>query len=120
MRGRDVRSACLTSVFDSARSSIQHAAFAGHVVVQGMSDGLVPLASWAVPYHRRDVACAALACYARVFGVCFDAVALAARAVRKLFPVGDVGLVVAWVGRDISIASSLFVAAVAVCVEPVF
>ena len=95
-RSRNVSSASLTSVFNSARSRIQHAAFAGHVVVQRMSDGVVPLASWAVPHHRRDVACAALACYARVFGVCLHAVALAAWAVGVLISVGNVRVGIVW------------------------
>ena len=107
-----MRSASLTSVFDSAGSRIQHAAFSGLVVVQGMSNGVVTLASWAIPHNSCHVTRTAFAGYACVFGVCLDAVALAARAVRKLFPVGNVGLVVAWVERDISIASSLLVSAV--------
>ena len=119
-------SASLTSVFNSARSRIQHAAFAGLVVVQGMSEGLVALASFAVPHNGRDVARTALASYACVFGVCLHAVALTAREVGKLLPVGNVSMGIAaafwermgiaWERMGIDATYSLLVSVGSVCV----
>ena len=77
-----------------------------------MSEGVVALASFAVPHNGRDVARTALASYACVFGVCLHAVALTAWAVGKLIPVGNVRMGIAatfWERMGIAATYSLLV-----------
>ena len=84
LRGRNACSTRLAPSFNSARSCLQHAAFARHHVVQGILDGPILLATFAIPHHCLNIARAALAIYARVAGVRLHPVPRSARAIGVL------------------------------------